>query len=277
MSAAAGFDVAALLSRLAAMPRRVTADSRLVRAGDAFAAFPGRETDGRAFIPDAIARGAGAVLWEALAFHWDAAWRVSNIAVEDLKSKLGVIADQVYGHPSRGLYVVGVTGTNGKTSCSHWIAQCFDACGRKSGIIGTLGSGLVNTLGSSLGVGTPGSTLGDGGLDPSARTTPDAASVHETLARFKSDGARTVAMEVSSHGLDQGRVNGVEFHVALFTNLTRDHLDYHRTMAEYGAAKSRLFAWPTLEACVINQDDSFGRTLAARRRTRRPCMRRSRG
>jgi len=268
VSAAAGFDVAALLSRLAAMPRRVTADSRLVRAGDAFAAFPGRETDGRAFIPDAIARGAGAVLWEALAFHWDAAWRVSNIAVEDLKSKLGVIADQVYGHPSRGLYVVGVTGTNGKTSCSHWIAQCFDACGRKSGIIGTLGSGLVSTLGSSLGVGTPGSTLGGGGLDPSARTTPDAASVHETLARFKSDGARTVAMEVSSHGLDQGRVNGVEFDVALFTNLTRDHLDYHRTMAEYEAAKSRLFAWPTLEACVINHDDPFGRTLAAEARAR---------
>ena len=258
MSAVADFDVAALLSRLAVMPRRITADSRLVRAGDAFAAFPGRETDGRAFIPDAIARGAGAVLWDALAFHWDAAWRVSNIAIEDLKSKLGVIADHVYGHPSRDLYVAGVTGTNGKTSCSHWIAQCFDACGRKSGIIGTLGSGLVSTLGSSRG----------GGLDPSARTTPDAASVHETLARLKSEGARTVAMEVSSHGLDQGRVNGVAFDVALFTNLTRDHLDYHHTMAEYGAAKRRLFAWPTLEACVINQDDSFGRTLAAEARGR---------
>ena len=258
MSALAEFDVAALLSRLSLVPRRVTADSRLVRAGDAFAAFPGGQTDGRAFIPDAIARGAGAVLWEALAFRWDAAWRVSNIAVEDLKTKLGVIADQIYGHPSRDLHVVGVTGTNGKTSCSHWIAQCFDACGWKSGIIGTLGSGILDTPGAGLG----------GVLDPSARTTPDAASVHETLARMKSQGARAVAMEVSSHGLDQGRVNGVAFDVALFTNLTRDHLDYHGTMAQYGAAKSRLFAWPTLEACVINHDDPFGRTLAAEVRAR---------
>jgi UDP-N-acetylmuramoyl-L-alanyl-D-glutamate--2,6-diaminopimelate ligase len=258
MSAVAGFDVAALLSRLALMPRRITADSRLVRAGDAFAAFPGQQTDGRAFIPDAIARGAGAVLWEALAFRWDAAWRVSNIAVEDLKSKLGAIADHIYGHPSRDLYVVGVTGTNGKTSCSHWIAQCFAACGRKSGIIGTLGSGVLDTLAGHEG----------GALDPSPRTTPDAASVHETLARMRSEGARAVAMEVSSHGLDQGRVNGVEFDVALFTNLTRDHLDYHRTMTEYGAVKARLFAWPTLEACVINHDDAFGRTLASEARSR---------
>ena len=244
------FDVAALLARLAAVPQRITADSRLVRAGDAFAAFPGYETDGRAFIPDAIARGAGAVLWEALAFHWDAAWRVSHVAVDGLKAKLGAIADHIYGHPSRELFVVGVTGTNGKTSCTHWIAQCFDACGRKSGILGTLGSGLL------------------GALDPSARTTPDAAAVHETLARLKGDGARAVAMEVSSHGLDQGRVNGVEFEVALFTNLTRDHLDYHGTMASYGAAKARLVAWPTLEACVINTDDPFGRTLAAEARAR---------
>jgi len=244
------FDVSALLARLAVAPRRITADSRQVRAGDAFAAFPGLLADGRAFIPDAIARGAGAVLWEALSFHWDAAWRVSNVAVDDLKAKLGAIADHVYGHPSRALFVVGVTGTNGKTSCTHWIAQCLDACGRKSGILGTLGNGLV------------------GALDASARTTPDAAEVHETLARLKSDGAEAVAMEVSSHGLDQGRVNAVEFDIALFTNLTRDHLDYHGTMTAYGAAKARLFAWPTLEACIVNSDDSFGRNLADAARAR---------
>ena len=244
------FDVSALLARLAVAPRRITADSRQVRAGDAFAAFPGLLADGRAFIPDAIARGAGAVLWEALSFHWDAAWRVSNVAVDDLKAKLGAIADHIYGHPSRGLFVVGVTGTNGKTSCTHWIAQCLDACGRKSGILGTLGNGLV------------------GALDASARTTPDAAEVHETLARLKSDGAEAVAMEVSSHGLDQGRVNAVDFDIALFTNLTRDHLDYHGTMTAYGAAKARLFAWPTLEACIVNTDDSFGRKLADAARAR---------
>ena len=211
---------------------------------------PGYAADGRAFIPDAIARGAGAVLWEALAFRWDAAWRVSNVAVDDLKAKLGAIAHHIYGQPSSTLFVVGVTGTNGKTSCTHWIAQCFDACGRRSAILGTLGNGLV------------------GALEASARTTPDAAEVHETLARLEREGAKAVAMEVSSHGLDQGRVNAVEFDVALFTNLTRDHLDYHGTMAAYGAAKARLFAWPTLTACVINTDDPFGRALADAARSR---------
>jgi UDP-N-acetylmuramoyl-L-alanyl-D-glutamate--2,6-diaminopimelate ligase len=150
----------------------------------------------------------------------------------------------------RALFVVGVTGTNGKTSCTHWIAQCLEACGRKSAILGTLGNGLV------------------GALDPSARTTPDAAEVHAALARLRDAGAAAVAMEVSSHGLEQGRVNAVEFDVALFTNLTRDHLDYHGTMAAYAAAKAGLFAWPTLEACVINADDPFGRTLADTARAR---------
>jgi UDP-N-acetylmuramyl-tripeptide synthetase len=244
------FDPVALLSRLSVRPRRITADSRQVRAGDAFAAYPGQLSDGRAFITDAIARGAGSVLWEALSFRWDAAWRVSNVAVDDLKAKLGAIAHQIYGRPSHSLSVIGVTGTNGKTSCAHWIAQCLDACGRKCGVIGTLGNGLA------------------GALEASARTTPDAAAVHETLGRLRDDGAQAVAMEVSSHGLEQGRVNAVEFDVALFTNLTRDHLDYHGTMAAYGATKAKLFSWPTQPACVLNADDSFGRTLADAARAR---------
>src|SRR5205814_2350135 len=161
-----------------------------------------------------------------------------------LKSKLGAIADVVFGRPSHSLWMIGVTGTNGKTSCTQWIAQCLDACGRRAAILGTLGNGLV------------------GALSPARYTTADAAQVHEMLARFKAAGAETVAMEVSSHGLDQGRVNAVAFDVALFTNLTRDHLDYHQTMAAYGAAKAKLFAWPGLAACVINIDDPFGRGLA---------------
>ena len=237
------FDAAALLARLSVMPRRITADSRQVHVGDAFAAYRGTATDGRAFITDAIARGAGAVLWEALAFRWNSAWDVANLAVDDLKAKLGAIADRIYGNPSHDLWMVGVTGTNGKTSCTHWIAQCLGACGRPTGIVGTLGSGFP------------------GALDSASNTTPDAAVVHETLAKLKEAGARAVAMEVSSHGLEQGRVNAVEFDVALFTNLTRDHLDYHGTMAAYGAAKAKLFLWPTLNACVINSDDAFGRTL----------------
>jgi len=246
-----GFDPAALLARLSLAPRGITADSRLVRPGEVFAAYRGQTADGRAFIPDAIAHGADAVLWDAFGFRWNPAWDVANLAVDDLKAKLGAIASYVYGAPSRSLWIAGVTGTNGKTSCSHWIAQCLDLCGRRAGVIGTLGNGLV------------------GALRPSTHTTPDAALVHATLAAMRDAGARAVAMEVSSHALDQGRANGVEFDVALFTNLTRDHLDYHGTMAAYGTAKARLFAWPGLEARVVNVDDPFGQSLAEAARGRR--------
>src|SRR5205085_3474232 len=161
-----------------------------------------------------------------------------------LQHKLGYIADFIYGSPSEGMWVVGVTGTNGKTTCAHAIAQCFDACGRRAAVLGTIGNGLV------------------GDIKPATHTTLDAAALHEALAAYRSAGAKAVAMEVSSHGLDQGRVNGVEYDVALFTNLSRDHLDYHGTMAAYGAAKARLFAWPGLHASIINRDDAFGQSLA---------------
>jgi len=237
-------DVPALLARLGARPQRITGDSRQVRSGDAFAAFPGTKVDARAFIADAIARGAKAVLWEAQGFQWNSDWHVANHPVDNLQAKLGEIADFIYGSPSQALWVVGVTGTNGKTSCSQWIAQCLDRCGQRAAIIGTLGNGFP------------------GALETGTHTTPDAARVHELLASYKSAGALAVAMEVSSHALDQGRVNGVEFDVAMFTNLTRDHLDYHGTMAAYGAAKAKLFAWPGLHASVINADDPFGQSLA---------------
>jgi UDP-N-acetylmuramyl-tripeptide synthetase len=139
--------------------------------------------------------------------------------------------------------MVGVTGTNGKTTTSQWIAQALDAAGRRCGVIGTLGTGFR------------------GELEPASNTTPDAAIFHETLARFRDRGAKAVAMEVSSIGLDQGRVNGATFDVAVFTNLTRDHLDYHGTLSDYGAAKAKLFSWPGLACSVINADDPFGQRL----------------
>jgi UDP-N-acetylmuramoyl-L-alanyl-D-glutamate--2,6-diaminopimelate ligase len=240
---AASVDMGALLSRLGALPRRVTSDSRRVEPGVAFAAYPGSQADGRAFVPDALARGASAVLWDPQGFTWDARWQRPNLAVERLQARLGTIADFLYGNPSRQLWMVGVTGTNGKTSCAHWIAQAHDACGRPAAIVGTLGNGLV------------------GGVARATHTTPDAAVLHELLAQFRAAGAQVVAMEVSSHGLDQGRVNGVHFDVALFTNLTRDHLDYHQTMAAYAATKARLFAWPDLRVAVVNGDDPFGAQL----------------
>jgi UDP-N-acetylmuramoyl-L-alanyl-D-glutamate--2,6-diaminopimelate ligase len=237
------FDPVAMLARLGRAPRRITSDSRQVGAGDAFAAWPGTRVDGRAYIPDAIARGAGAVLWESQGFRWNAGWAVPNAGVERLPAKLGYVADVVYGHPSRDLWMVGVTGTNGKTTTSQWIAQALDDAGRRCGVIGTLGIGLA------------------GALEPTANTTPDAAVFHETLARFRDEGAKAVSMEVSSIGLDQGRVNGTTFDVAVFTNLTRDHLDYHGSMAAYGDAKAKLFSWPGLACSVINADDPYGQRL----------------
>jgi UDP-N-acetylmuramyl-tripeptide synthetase len=245
------FDPTPLLADLPVMPNRITSDSRYVEPGVAFAAYPGTRQDGRAFIEDAVLRGAGVVLWETARFAWQARWNVPQVPIEGLREKLGSIADAIYGKPSRALSIVGVTGTNGKTSCTHWIAQAAEACGRRSALVGTLGIGEV------------------GALTPSLTTTPDVCAVHETLAQFRDAGVALVAMEVSSHGLDQGRVNGVAFDTALFTNLSRDHLDYHGTMVAYGQAKARLFASPGLRSAVINADDPFGQGLIDAARSRR--------
>jgi UDP-N-acetylmuramoyl-L-alanyl-D-glutamate--2,6-diaminopimelate ligase len=240
----ASFDAAPLLARLGAMPHRVTSDSRRVGAGVAFAAYPGSRLDGRTFIPDALSRGAAAVLWEPQGYHWNPAHVVANLPVAELQAKLGHVAACIYGRPSETLWTVGVTGTNGKTSCSHWIAHALDGAGRRAAVLGTLGNGLVGGM-----------------LEPAANTTSDAALLQETLADLRQRGAQAVVMEVSSIGLDQGRVNGTRFDVALFTNLTRDHLDYHGTMSAYGAAKARLFAMPGLATAVVNADDPFGQSL----------------
>ena len=223
---------------------RLATDSRLVEPGDVFVAVPGARIDGRRFIAQAIAAGAVGVLWEAADFHWDPAWRVPNLAVPNLIEQLGLIAARVYGDPSHRMWVAGVTGTNGKTSCSHWIAQSLTRLGRRTAVLGTLGNGFL------------------GELTPGTHTTPDAASLQAQLADLLSRGASGVVMEVSSHGLEQGRVNGVAFGAALFTNLSRDHLDYHGSMEEYGAAKARLFHWDSLHHAVINLDDGFGAQLA---------------
>jgi UDP-N-acetylmuramoyl-L-alanyl-D-glutamate--2,6-diaminopimelate ligase len=245
MISAAAFedDAASLLAKLGVPVTRVTSDSRRVAPGDAFAAYPGAQRDGRTFIAEAIGRGAGGILWEQQGFVWDRAWRLPHLPVENLKARLGAIADRVYGRPSRELWMIGVTGTNGKTSCAHWIAAGLAADGRRVAVLGTLGNGFW------------------GALEEAPNTTPDAALLHETLRSLATDGAQAVAMEVSSHGIEQGRVNGVAFDVALFTNLSRDHLDYHGTMAAYGAAKAKLFAWPELRVGVINADDTFGQSL----------------
>jgi UDP-N-acetylmuramoyl-L-alanyl-D-glutamate--2,6-diaminopimelate ligase len=218
-------------------------DSRLVKAGDTFLAYPGQRVDGRQFIPQAIAQGANAIVWEAQGYLWDPAWQVPNLPVPQLRNKVGEFASEVYGRPTRQLCVIGITGTNGKTSCSHWLAQALSQAGRPAAIIGTLGNGFPEQL------------------EPSPNTTPDPIVLQKSLQRYLQQGATCAAMEVSSHALDQGRVNGVHFEVALFTNLSREHLDYHGDMKRYASAKSALFTWPELRHAVINGDDPYGREL----------------
>jgi UDP-N-acetylmuramoyl-L-alanyl-D-glutamate--2,6-diaminopimelate ligase len=229
-----------------AMIERLSSDSRRCSPGSAFFAYPGEKADGRAHIADAVRRGAAAVLWEADGFSWRAQWRLPNVAVAGLKQRAGEIAAEFHGHPSRGLWMCGVTGTNGKTSSSHWLAAALERAGARTGVIGTLGSGFA------------------GAISALVNTTPDALELQAMLAQLRAGGARAVAMEVSSHGLVQGRVNGVRFACALFTNLSHDHLDYHGTMQAYAEAKAALFALPGLQAAVLNLDDEFGLELARR-------------
>jgi len=227
----------------------LTLDSRAVQHGFLFVAVPGTRADGRAFIAGALARGAAAVVYEADGAESDVR-AAGALGVRRLRQHIGTLADRFYGSPSQRLTVVGVTGTNGKTTTTSLLAQALDRAGRHCGLIGTLGSGFP------------------GRLDPSLHTTPDAISVHRLMADFAAAGAEAVCMEVSSHALDQARVAGVAFDVAVFTNLTRDHLDYHGDMEAYAAAKARLFDFPHLKAAVINADDRFGQELIARARAR---------
>lgn len=242
-----------LLSSLGVKITRLVTDSRAVKPGDTFVAYPGSQADGRQFIAQAIANGANAVIYEKLVsgqprevcgFSWNDAWQIPNLAVADLRHHAGEIANIIYGSPSRKLWMMGITGTNGKTSCSHWISQVLCVLGKKTALLGTLGNGFP------------------GNLQPTLNTTPDAIRLHGLLADYLAQGAQAAAMEVSSHALEQGRVNGVKYDVALLTNLSRDHLDYHGNMSSYAAAKRRLFDWQQLKYVVLNLDDAFGVELA---------------
>ena len=225
------------------MIERLTSDSRRAVPAAAFFAWPGAAADGRRYIAQAIERGCAAVLWESEGFVWNDGWKTPNAGVKDLKAQAGHLAHVFYGRPSESLWVCGITGTNGKTTCSQWLAHLLSLQEIRTGVIGTLGSGFPGSLGEQ------------------ANTTPDALEVHRLLAEFKSAGASAVAMEVSSHGLEQGRVHAVAFDCALFTNLTHDHLDYHGSMAAYARAKARLFDMPDLQTAVLNLDDAFGAQL----------------
>jgi UDP-N-acetylmuramoyl-L-alanyl-D-glutamate--2,6-diaminopimelate ligase len=219
-------------------------DSRKVQRGDAFFALRGTRGHGIEFAHGAVQRGASVVLAEAPAPAELEDPGVPVLWIDGLHAFVGEIASRFFGRPSQAMRVIGVTGTNGKTSTVQLLAQALEHLGHRAATIGTLGAGL------------------HGQLREGERTTPDAIAVQQLFAEFRRNGASHVAMEVSSHALEQGRVAATAFEVAAFTNLTRDHLDYHGSMEAYGAAKTKLFVWPGLKAAAINIDDAFGRELA---------------
>lgn len=222
----------------------LTTDSREVRQGDAFLALSGPQTPADCHVGNAIESGATVVLLEsAEAGECEERMGALVVPVPDLKARLGAIADRFHEHPSQRLRVLGVTGTNGKTSVSHYITQLLNDTGMPCGLLGTLGYGMP------------------GRLAPATHTTPDVVQVNRNLARILGQGGRTAVMEVSSHALEQGRIDGIHMVGAIFTNLTRDHLDYHGSMEAYGAAKAKLFTREGLHFTVINFDDPFGRQL----------------
>lgn len=228
----------------------LTQDSRQICPGALFFAVPGLHQDGRDFIGPVLAQGASAILYENNdGFQPDEKFKAAGkilLGFSHLNDHIGIIAARFYHNPSQKMTMIGVTGTNGKTSITQFIAEILNKRGQTCAVVGSLGDGIPPKL----------KTTGF--------TTPDAISLQKDLARCLSQGSQAVAMEVTSHSLAQRRVAGIKFDVAVFTNLTRDHLNYHKTMQEYGAAKARLFQCPTLKTCIYNADDDFGLQLLSR-------------
>ncbi|MNR80569.1 UDP-N-acetylmuramoyl-L-alanyl-D-glutamate--2,6-diaminopimelate ligase [compost metagenome] len=229
----------------------LASDSRRIGDGDVFVAYPGDEADGRSYISNAIERGARAVIYEAAGGSWDAEWAVPHLAIDDLKIHAGEIAAAYYAYPDRAMFTVAITGTNGKTSCAQWLGSALSRLGQPTAVIGTLGVGVFTNG-------------GHGNFDVTGYTTPDAVLLQRSLLNVGKLGATALAIEASSIGLHQGRLSGMHFDMALFTNFTRDHLDYHGDMAAYEEAKAMLFDWPGLQHAVINLDDAMGVRLVQR-------------
>ncbi|MDG1944793.1 MAG: UDP-N-acetylmuramoyl-L-alanyl-D-glutamate--2,6-diaminopimelate ligase [Halioglobus sp.] len=220
-------------------------DSRKIQPGDVFLAMPGEIYDGRQFIEQAVANGAAAVVAQAPVAGFVDAIAVPLVELPELRFDAGQLAARFYRNPSHGMRVVGTTGTNGKTTTSWILAQLCRALGQSCGVIGTLGATLEDNISET------------------SNTTPDPLSLQQQLASWLEQGVITVSMEVSSHALEQGRVNGVQFETAIYTNLSHDHLDYHGTMEAYGGAKLRLFATEGLRHAVINADDEYAQHVRA--------------
>ncbi len=230
----------AAIQALGIEPSGVADDSRQVLPGDLFVAYAGDLADGRQFIADAVKRGAVAVLWSPVGFAWPSDLNVPNLPMDNLRELVGWIAHAVAAWPTDQIPLIAVTGTNGKTTVSQWIAQSYP---RKCAVIGTLGAGFA------------------GAEQNTGFTTPEAATFVRWLQNLRGQGALACALEASSIGIEEGRMNGSHIDTAIFTNFTRDHLDYHGSMEAYAAAKKKLFVWPRLRLAIINLDDPLGPVL----------------
>ncbi|SNX28960.1 UDP-N-acetylmuramoylalanyl-D-glutamate--2,6-diaminopimelate ligase [Polynucleobacter meluiroseus] len=241
-------ELLAHLRELTSPTAKMSADSRQIQKGDIFLAYPighgSALRDGRIYIESALQNGAAAIVFDPAEFSNPLPEHPLCFAYENLATDAGSICADWYGFPSKKLSVIGVTGTNGKTSVSQWLAQALEETHHQTAVIGTLGAGFI------------------GALKHNGYTTPDAPSLQAYLKEFLDAGAKSVVMEASSHALDQSRVRGISMNCAVFLNLTQDHLDYHGSMAEYANAKAKLFQIEGLEHAVLNLDDPFGRELA---------------
>lgn len=252
-------DIQQWLSSVAPAGAELVSDSRKVKTGDVFFAYPGDAADGRAYIAQALKNGASAVLYESEKFTWDAAWSIAHHAASGLKQLSGQIAHTYYGKADKGMLVVAVTGTNGKTSCTQWLGHALSHLGQATGVIGTLGTGIYNH--------------GQRGeFEETGNTTPDALLLQHALSEMRQQGVAALAIEASSIGLEQGRMSGMHVDIALFTNFTRDHLDYHGDEQHYEAAKRILFDWPGLQHAVINLDDAMGLRLVSHLALKQPAV-----
>ena len=214
-----------------------------IKKGSIFLAYPGEIEDGRSYINEAIEKGAGAIIYDPLDFEWNPQWELPNLPVKNLKCSISNIASEFYNHPSKKINLIGVTGTNGKTSSVHWITQCLKHLERKAKMISTIGYGFIDNL------------------KPTTNTTPDAVEIQSMLNDFTIDKVQDACIEVSSHGIQQGRVSSVDFDVRVFTNLSRDHLDYHDSIESYANIKKEFLLDAKKGNLVINIDDPLGKKI----------------
>ena len=223
--------------------KHIEQNSVNVKKGSIFLAYPGDKDDGRNYIGEAIKKGAGAIIYDPLGFKWNNEWDLPKLPVKNLKDNISNIASEFFNNPSQKINLIGVTGTNGKTSSVYWITESLKHLKRRAAMIGTIGYGFI------------------GKLEPTTNTTPDALKIQSIINNFRIDLVQDVCIEVSSHGIKQGRVSGVNFDVRLFTNLSRDHLDYHGSIENYANIKKDFLLGAKTGNLVINIDDPLGKKI----------------